>query len=53
MATRREFLVEQGLAKPGRGKFSFEAHAALADARAKGVVFDDDPTATVPTTPEV
>jgi hypothetical protein len=41
MATKREFLVEKGLAKPGRGKFSAVAHAALAEAEANGVVFDE------------
>jgi hypothetical protein len=41
MATKREFLVEKGLAKPGRGRFSTEAKAALATAEAEGVVFDE------------
>lgn len=44
MATRREFLVEKGLAKPTRGRFSAEAKAALAEAEAAGVVFDDTPS---------
>jgi hypothetical protein len=44
MATRREFLVEKGLAKPGRGRFSAAAKQALADAEAAGEVFDDTPT---------
>jgi hypothetical protein len=41
MATKREFLVEKGLAKAGRGKFSALAHAALEEAIASGVVFDE------------
>lgn len=41
MATQREYLVGLGLAKPGRGKFSKEAHAALAEAVANGVTFDE------------
>ncbi len=41
MATKREYLVEKGLAKPGRGRFSVEARAALAAAEAEGVVFDE------------
>lgn len=41
MATKREYLVERGLAKPSRGRFSKEAVAALAAAEAEGVVFDE------------
>lgn len=42
MATKREWLAERGLAKPGaRGKFSKEAHEALDAAVASGVVFDE------------
>ena len=41
MATKREFLIEKGLAKPGRGRFSAEANAALAEAVANGAVFDE------------
>jgi len=37
--TPREYLVGLGLAKPGRGMFSAAAHAALTEAKAKGVVF--------------
>lgn len=44
MQTRREYLVGQGLAKAGRGKFSTAAKAALDVARAKGVKFSDDDT---------
>jgi hypothetical protein len=42
MATKRDYLVSKGLAKPGRGRFSAEAVKALEDARAEGVVFDDE-----------
>jgi len=42
MTTRRDYLVTLGLAKPGRGKFSRDALAALDDARAKGTKFSDD-----------
>lgn len=42
MQTRREALVAVGLAKPGRGKFSKDALAWLADQRTKGVKFSDD-----------
>lgn len=41
MATKREYLVGKGLAKPGRGRFSKEANDALAAAEAAGVVFDE------------
>lgn len=41
MQTKREYLVGLGLAKPGRGKFSNAAKAALAEAEAKGVKFSD------------
>lgn len=47
MATKREWLVSQGLAKPGRGRFSKAAVDALAAAEASGTVFDE-PTTTVP-----
>jgi hypothetical protein len=39
--TKREWLVLQGLAKPGRGKFSNAAKEALAKAEASGTVFAD------------
>lgn len=39
MKTEREWLVEKGLAKPGRGKFSNAAKEALAKAKAEGVEF--------------
>ena len=38
--TPREWLVQQGLAKPGRGKFSNEAKAALKNAMDSGMEFD-------------
>lgn len=41
MATMREYLVSLGLAKPGRGRFSGDAKAALAKAIAEGMTFDD------------
>ena len=41
MATAREYLVSLGLAKPGRGRFSGEAKAALAKAIADGMTFDE------------
>ena len=37
MPTKREWLIEKGLASPGRGRFSREALAALADS---GIEFD-------------
>jgi len=43
MQTAREWLVPQGLAKPGRGKFSKAAHAALAEAIKAGTKFSDYP----------
>jgi len=43
MATKREYLagLTPPLAKPGRGRFSAAAKDALAEAEARGVVFDD------------
>jgi len=41
MATKREYLVGLGLAKPGRGRFSADAKAALAKAESEGVTFSD------------
>ena len=37
----RDYLVSQGLAKPGRGRFSSEAKAALVEAIASGMTFTD------------
>lgn len=47
MATTREFLVEWGLAEPGRGRLSKDAHRALEIAREQGVIFDDDIVQTI------
>jgi hypothetical protein len=41
MATKRDYLVGLGLAKPGRGRFSKEATEALAAAEAAGQIFDE------------
>lgn len=38
---RREYAITLGLAKPGRGKLSREAHAAINKAIAEGKVFSD------------
>ena len=48
MATAREWLVSQGLAKPGRGKFSKAAHQALAKALGEGIKFSDYPKSANP-----
>lgn len=45
--TQREYLVNLGLAKPGRGRFSAEAKLALEQARKNGQTFDDDNKAPV------
>lgn len=47
MQTEREYLYSIGLTKAptGRGRFSREAHAALARARAEGMSFKEKPTA--------
>ena len=37
----RDYLVNKGLAKPGRGKFSGAGREALADALRAGEVFED------------
>lgn len=39
--TRKEYAISLGLAKPGRGRMSKEAHAAIAQAEADGMVFDN------------
>ena len=41
MQTRREYLVELGLAKATRGKLSKDAHAAIDKAIAGGMQFSD------------
>lgn len=48
---RRDWLVSKGLAKPGRGKFSNAAKAALAEAESSGIVFDDSAPAPRATRP--
>lgn len=45
MATARAYLVSKGLAQGTRGRFSGDAKAELARARAEGMTFDDDPVA--------
>lgn len=40
---RREYAISLGLAKPGRGRLSREAHAAIAKAESAGTVFSDSP----------
>jgi len=44
LETRRDYLVRMGLAKPGRGKFSNDAKAALAKADEEGIEFLDGPS---------
>lgn len=41
---KRDWLIERGLASPGRGRFSYEAQEAIEAAERDGVVFDDRPT---------
>lgn len=43
MATKREYAISKGLAKPTRGRLSREAKAEIERARAQGMTFDDDP----------
>jgi hypothetical protein len=53
---KREFLISKGLAKPGKGRFSAEAKAALEQAIAGGMVFDEPvakPVSTKPKAPKV
>ncbi len=38
----REYLISLGLAKPGRGRLSRDAHNALDEARAEGMVFTNN-----------
>ncbi len=51
MTTKREWLVENGLATPGRGRLSKEAHAALEWAKAKHLQFEDEPQPFIQFTP--
>lgn len=53
MQTKRDWLVSQGLAKPGRGKFSNAAKEALANAEANGTKFSDSTTGPTKTGPVV
>jgi len=39
--TPKEYAISLGLAKPGRGRLSREAHAAINNAIKAGTVFDD------------
>ena len=48
MTTAREYLISKGLAKPGRGRLSRDAHAALAKAIAEGMTFTDSKPAPKP-----
>lgn len=41
MPTKREYLVQKGLAKEGRGRLSAAAHQAIRDAINSGVKFDE------------
>lgn len=47
MVTKREYLIEKGLAKAGRGRFGAEAKKAIADAINSGMKFDDPTGKTV------
>jgi len=49
--TEREYLVSLGLAKPGRGRFSAAAKAALDEAKSKGKTFDDTKPSSTKSTP--
>lgn len=46
MVSKREYLIEKGLAKPGRGRLSANAHEAIKEAINKGVKFTDGSEAT-------
>ena len=41
MATKREYAISLGLAKPGKGRMSVAANNAIAEAIAKGITFDE------------
>lgn len=41
MVTKREYLIERGLAKPGRGRMSAKAHDEIKKAINKGIKFTD------------
>jgi hypothetical protein len=38
---KRDYLVSKGLAKPGKGRFSADAKAAIEKAISEGIVFDE------------
>lgn len=44
---KREYAISLGLAQPGRGRLSREAHAAILKAEVDGYVFDQKPIASV------
>lgn len=46
--TKREYAISKGLAQPGRGRLSREAHEAISKAEAEGTVFDDTPVFKAP-----
>ena len=53
---KREFLISKGLAKPGKGRFSAAAKAAIEKAIAEGIVFDEPvakPVSDKPKAPKV
>ena len=53
MTTKREYAISLGLAQPGRGRLSREAHAAIDKALAEGMTFDDaSPKPVVAKTPK-
>lgn len=49
-ASPRALLIEKGLAKQGsiKGRFSNDARALVAEARSKGVVFENDTAVSAP-----
>ena len=44
MTTKKEYAISLGLAKPGRGRMSLDAHKAIDKAISEGVVFTDSLT---------
>jgi hypothetical protein len=46
MMTRKEYAISLGLAKPGRGRMSKEAHEAISQALADGYVFAEGSSVT-------
>lgn len=47
---KRDYAISLGLAKPGRGRLSREAHAAIDKAISEGMVFSDVKPAAAPAT---